>query len=279
MHKKAHCNPETLNRVSMAARPGLALALTIAMLPGILSSTPASAENHDKKKPPVTIEASESLEWDQTGGTYTAKGDAFIVQGESNIKADLIIARYKPKGETRDLIRVVATGSVIYNNAGNSAQGEMLDYDISTNRYLLTGDNARASSPEGEVTANQSIIFDKKNINKQIVTAVGKARYKNIDGRKLYGDQLVAVLDANGVLISIDGFGNTMVVSAEGTIATADKLNYLAATSIAQLNGNVVINDQENVMQGARAEIDFNKEVSRIISDGKGKRVSGVLTP
>lgn len=279
MHTKVHRNPETLNRLFLPAKPNYGLTLAVAMLPGILFSIGANAENHDRKKPPVTIEASESLEWDQKEGSYTAKGNAYIVQGESKIKADLIIAHYTPNGKTRDLTRVIATGSVVYNNAENLAQGETLDYDITTNRYLLKGANVRASGPEGEMTANKSIIYDENNINKQILTAVGKARYKNNDGRTLYGDQLVAVLDSNGTLISIDGFGNTMVVSTEGTTANADKLNYLAETSLAKLNGNVVINDKENVMRGARAEIDFGKDISRIISDGKGKRVSGVLTP
>ncbi len=279
MHNKAHCNPKTLNRLELPVRRLLGLTLVVAMLPGALYSIPASSENHEKAKPPVTIEASESLEWDQTEGSYTARGNAYIVQGTSNIKADRIIARYDPNSKTRDLTRVIATGSVIYNNARNLAQGEKLDYDIRTSRYLLTGENVRAAGPEGEMTANESIIYDEKNINKQVVTAVGKARYKNIDGRILYGDRLVAVFDSNGSLISIDGFGNTKVISAEGTTATADKLNYLAQTSLAKLNGNVVVNDKENVMRGARAEIDFQKDVSRIISDGKGKRVSGVITP
>ncbi len=279
MYKKARRSPKTPKRLSTLIRTGFALALAVAMLPKILGSIPASAENHAKKKPPVTIEASESLEWNQTGGTYTAKGDAYIVQGESNIKADHIVAYYKPKSKTRDLTRVIATGSVLYKNDGNSAQGEKLDYDISTSRYVLTGKNARATGPEGEITANQSIIFDEKNIQTHILTAVGEVRYKNIDGRTLFGDRLVVVFDANGALIRIDGFGNTKVISTEGTTATADKLNYLARTSLAKLNGNVVINHKENVMRGTHAEIDFNNDVSRILSDGKGKRVSGVLRP
>jgi hypothetical protein len=32
-------------------------------------------------------------------------------------------------------------------------------------------------------------------------------------------------------------------------------------------------------MRGARAEVDFDKEISKIISGPTGKRVTGILTP
>ena len=48
---------------------------------------------------------------------------------------------------------------------------------------------------------------------------------------------------------------------------------------MANLNGNVEIIDKENIMRGARAKIDFDKEISKIISGPTGKRVTGILTP
>ena len=48
---------------------------------------------------------------------------------------------------------------------------------------------------------------------------------------------------------------------------------------MANLDGNVEIADKENIMRGARAEIDFDKEISKIISGTTGKRVTGILTP
>ena len=41
----------------------------------------------------------------------------------------------------------------------------------------------------------------------------------------------------------------------------------------------VKITDKENIMRGARAEIDFDKEISKILSGPTGKRVTGILTP
>ena len=70
-----------------------------------------------------------------------------------------------------------------------------------------------------------------------------------------------------------------MLFRSQGTIATADELNYTASTSMANLDGNVEIIDKENIMRGARAKIDFDKEISKIISGPTGKRVTGILTP
>ena len=47
---------------------------------------------------------------------------------------------------------------------------------------------------------------------------------------------------------------------------------------MANLDGNVEIIDKENIMRGARAEINFEKEISKIISSPTGKRVTGILT-
>jgi lipopolysaccharide export system protein LptA len=240
---------------------------------------PVMADSHAEKSP-VTIEASDFLEWNQSKGTYIAKGEAYIVQADADIRAEHIIATYNPDSAARDLTRVIATGDVLYNNGENSAVGEKLDYDIQASIYILTGKNARAAGPKGEMTATQSIKFDEKDINKRVVTAVGKARYKNQDGRVIFGDKLVALLDENGTLITIDAYDNSKVITEQGTTATADQINYIADTSLATLTGDVEINDREgNIMRGARAEIDFDKDISRMLSGTSGKRVSGVLKP
>ena len=76
---------------------------------------------------------------------------------------------------------------------------------------------------------------------------------------------------------TINAYDNTKVITAQGTVATADELNYIASTSMANLDGNVEIIDKENIMRGARAKIDFNKEISTIISGPTSKRVTGII--
>ena len=95
----------------------------------------------------------------------------------------------------------------------------------------------------------------------------------------VFGDKLIAHIAADGTLKTINAYENTKVITTNGTEATADKLNYVANTALASLDGNVEIIDNENIMRGDRAKIDFDKEISRIISNPGGKRVSGTLTP
>jgi len=228
---------------------------------------------------PITIEANDSLEWNQTDGTYIAKGDAYVEQGQANISANHIIANYATEGEARDITQVIATGSVTYIQGENTAKGDKLNYDLTSNLYVLTGKNASVSGPKGSMTATKSITYDSADDNNRKVTAIGTAHYKNSDGRNVFGDRLIAYIDADGTLKTIDAYDNTKVITAQGTVATADELNYTASKSMAHLDGNVKIIDKENIMHGARAKIDFDKEISTIISGPTGKRVIGILTP
>ena len=227
----------------------------------------------------IKIEANDFLEWNQTEGTYIAKGDAYVEQGQANISAGHIIAEYANEGETRDITQVTATGSVTYIEGENTAKGEKLDYNLISNLYVLTGKNASVTGPKGTMTATKSITYDSANNNNRKVTAIGKAHFKNSGGRNVFGDRLIAYIGADGTLKTIYAYDNTKVITAQGTVATADELNYIASTSMANLDGNVEIIDKENIMRGANAEVDFNKEISKILSGPTGKRVTGILTP
>ena len=228
---------------------------------------------------PITIEASEFLEWDQTNGAYIAKGDAYVKQDQASIRAEHIVARYAIRGKSRDITRVIASGAVTYVEGENTAKGEKLEYDLTTNLYVLTGKNSSVASPLGKMTADKSITYDSTNINNLKVTAIGGARYENSDGRTIAGNRLIAFIAPDGSLKTIDAYDNTKVITAEGTVATADTLNYVASTSLANLDGNVEIINKQNIMRGARAEINFDKEISKILSSPSGKRVRGILTP
>ena len=267
------------------------LAVSI-FIPGLLAAnltliclffTPAfafTAENSNSTDTsPTTIEATEFLEWNQTAGTYVAKGNALVKQNQSSITADHIIARYLINSEKRDITRVIASGGVVYIEGKNTARGEKLDYNLEENFYVLTGEKSSVEGPRGIITATESITYDAADDPNRKVTATGKARYKNSDGRTVFGDKLIAYIRADGTLKTISGYDNTKVITDNGTTATADRLHYAAETALANLDGNVEITDKENVMRGAKAKIDFDNEISRIISIPGGKRVSGILTP
>ncbi|MDC1382594.1 hypothetical protein N8500_03840 [Candidatus Puniceispirillum sp.] len=243
----------------------------------VMAQTPL--KSGDAKLSTITIEASEFLEWNQTDGTYIAKGNAYVKQDQASIEAEHIVAHYALRGESRDITRVVASGAVTYVEGENTAKGEKLEYDLTTKLYVLTGKNSSVTSPRGTVAANKSITYDSTNLNNLKVIAIGEASYENTNGRNIFGNKLIAFIASDGTLKTIDAYDNTKVITADGTIATSDKLNYVAKTSLANLNGNVEILDKGNIMRGARAEIDFDKEISKILSSPSGKRVSGTLSP
>jgi lipopolysaccharide export system protein LptA len=260
----------------------LSLTATSLLVISIVSA-PAFAQAANKPRAvdslPITIEATEFLEWNQTEGTYIAKGNAFVQQNQASIKAEHIIARYITGSETRDITRVIATGAVTYIEGENTASGDKLDYNLNANIYVLTGIKSSVESPRGIMTATESITHDATDGSNRKVTATGNARYKNDDGRTVFGDKLIAHIEVDGTLKNINAYGNTKVTTNNGTTATADRLNYVAITSLANLDGNVEIISEENVMRGAKAKIDFKNEISRIISVPGGERVSGTLTP
>ena len=257
----------------------------VALVPNITSFFPNPAfaeavrETRAADKSPITIEAAEFLEWNQNEGTYIAKGKAFVQQSETKIKAAHIIARYNASGETRNINHFVATGEVTYVEGENTAIGDKLDYDLTASFYLLTGKNASVEGPRGKMTATKSITYDAAEDTNRKVTGTGKASYKTNDGRMVFGDKLIAYIAADGALKTIDAYENAKVITTNGTEATADKLTYVAGTALANLDGNVEIIDNENILRGDKAKIDFDKEISRIISRPGGKRVRGTLTP
>ena len=267
------------NRYFVKTLRNIALGIGSCFIPAALALAQTASSNSAAATLPITIEASESLEWNQTDGSYVAEGDAYVEQGQTNISARHIIANYATEGETRDITQVTATGAVTYIEGENTAKGDKLDYDLTSNLYVLTGKNVSATGPKGTMTATKSITYDSSDKDNRIVTAIGKAHYKNSDGRSVFGDRLIAYIGADGTLKTIDAYVNAKVITAQGTVATADKLNYIASASKAYLDGNVEIVDKENIMRGAHAEVDFGKEISKIISGATGKRVTGILTP
>ena len=237
---------------------------------------PALAQ--DAQSTPVSIEATVSLEWDQTAGTYTAIGDAVVEQGDKTLAGDKIIARYDTQSAERDLTEVTATGGVVYRTGDNVARGSKINYEINSGAYDLSGPGAIVTSPRGTMTAEKTITYTLQDGARKQVIGVGNAAYRGEDGRIVEGARIVAFLNADSAVETIKADGNAKVVTSKGIVAKADQLNYVAATDRADLFGNVEIIDRDNILRGARAEVVFDKEISRLLSDNSGKRVTGVLT-
>ena len=241
----------------------------------IIPSHPTLAQSNQSS--PLSIGASVSLEWNQTKDVYIAIGDALVEQDDKSLKADKITALYDSSSKDRELTDISATGSVVFVDGENVARGSKLNYRIDDEAYDLFGPNAIVTSPRGIMTATGSIAYSTINTDEKQVVATGAASYKDNNGRVIEGAKVVAFLDVDGSIKTISANGNAKVVTPKGIISTADRIDYVSATDRADLFGNVEIINNENIMRGARAEVEFDKEISRLLSDNTGKRVTGVL--
>ena len=265
-----------MNIASGSHRP-VALFVAALVLATVMLAHPTLAQN--RQSSPVSIEADVSLEWDQNKGVYIAIGNAVVEQDDKRLEADEIVASYDPSSEGRDLTNVSATGSVVYVDGDNVARGAKMDYSISEEIYELFGPKAIVTSPRGIMTATGSISYNASEIKSKQVIAIDAASYKDDNGRVVEGERVVAFLDEEGAIETVNAEGNAKVVTPKGIIATADRLNYASATDRADLFGNVEIIDRDSIMRGAWAQVEFDKEISRLLSDNTSKRVTGVLNP
>lgn len=254
------------------SRARLAGGLFLAIL-ALLTAGPAFAQSGE----PLTVEADDLLEWNQTDGTYTATGNAVAIQGARTIRGDVLVATYNPDSEAQDIELVTATGNVVFKDDETDASGGKLIYKIAERDYRVDGPKARVSGARGTITANNTIILETEEDDSQTMTARGKAVYRDSTGRVFAGNLLIALFDKEGSLQTINAEGAVTVTTEAGRKANGDAATYDARSEQATLTGNVVIIDGGSEMRGGRAEVDFKSGNSRMLSAGDGGRVSGVL--
>lgn len=253
-------------------RGGMAAAVILGLSAFFAPGTAAAQSGE-----PMTVEADDLLEWNQTDGIYTATGNAVASQGTRTIRGNVLVATYDPDSENQDIERVTATGNVTFEDEETNASGSKLVYEIAARDYQVDGPKARVSGARGTITADSTIILETADDETQTMTARGDAVYRDSSGRVFAGDRLVALFDKEGSLETIDAEGDVTVTTEAGREASGDAATYNALTEQATLTGNVVIVDGGSKMKGGRAEVDFKSGNSRMLSAGKGGRVSGVL--
>ena len=254
------------------ARGRLTAAILLAMSVLVPAGT-VSAQSSD----PMTVEADDLLEWNQTDGVYTATGNAVAIQGARTIRGDVLVASYDPDSESQDIEMVTATGNVSFEDGETDAVGSRLIYKIGARDYQVDGPKARVTGARGTITADKTIILETAEDETQTMTARGSAVYRDSTGRVFAGNRLVALFDKEGSLQTIDAEGAVEVTTEAGRKANGDAATYDAPSEQATLTGNVVIIDGGSEMRGGRAEVDFKSGNSRMLSAGTGGRVSGVL--
>ncbi len=192
---------------------------------------------------PLEITADKALEWNQTDKTYIARTNTMAKQGDISVKADLLTASYAGvNGSTSDITTLTAEGNVILSTATDTATGDKAVYDVTTGQVTLSG-----SRPK--ITQNN----------------------KNT----LQSDQII-VWTKNSEIDHAEALGNVVIMNGQQT-ATGDKATYHNLNSMAELIGHVKIKQDNNLLEGDRAEINLKTRISKITGQSGTGRVKGVF--
>lgn len=267
---------------------------------------------------PITITATDGLEWRQDQREVIARGNARAVRQNVTVTADRLIAFYRRKdGQPaaqpqsaaindpsqsggNEIYRVEAVGNVHIFTATDQAQGDRAVYDIDQAVLVMTGRNLKLTTPNDVLTARDSLEYWSQ---KHMAVARGNAVVVTNDGRRLSADTLVAYTtdtqqpqqgttqvaaktQAPAADDPLAASGKLQKLDAFGhvTIRTAtdtaigDRAVYVPDSGIARLVGNVSITRGQNQLAGTEAEVDMKTGISRLLP-GSGAKVQGLLVP
>lgn len=266
----------------------------------LLCAFPALAQQATNAKLPIEVTAQDSLEWNRTEQLYIARKSAIAKQGTTELHGDTLIAKYTDapkdaatgkKGSTT-ISRIDADGNVLVLSDGSRATGDKGYYDVATGYSELTGNNLKIQTPTDTVTARDKLTYDS---TKSEMNAYGNAKAVRgedvITSDRLIGRFKKDVETGNSKLDQMEAIGN-VVITTPTDVMRGDRGIYRAGSNIATITGNVRIDRGNNVITGARGEVDLNTNISRIFGGeqpvdstasptpgGPDTRVRGVFYP
>jgi lipopolysaccharide export system protein LptA len=261
---------------------------------------------------PIEVTARDGMEWRQNEQVVIARGAARAVRGGVTIDADLLLARYRPRGgapvETRppsegpggasEIWRLEAEGNVVITTATDRAEGDRAIYDLDQAVMVLTGTNLRLTSPDNVLTARDSVEYWPQ---KRMAVARGDAVVVTNDGRRVRADVLVAYFreaptEAGGAprpqaqrgagegapgagsnLEKVEAYGRVEIRTAE-EVVRGDSGVYTPPNGLARLLGNVRIVRGDNTLTGQEAIVNMQTGISRLVAT-PGERVRGLIVP
>ena len=238
---------------------------------------------------PFEVDAQQGIEWHQSDYAFVARGNAVARQGDLQVRADELIARYREVDGATQIYRVEAIGAVNIVSRTERVVGDRGVYDLDEAVAVVTGSDLRMTTPTDLITARESLEYWE---SRNIAVARGAASVSRED-RTLRAETLTATLtptqtpnqnqDQEGALrvTRVDAFDNVNITTASEFIR-GDKGVYDVDRDIAVLEGSVKITRGENQLNGDRAEVNLKTGVSRLISlskSGQSGRVRGLLIP
>lgn len=269
--------------------------MTIFCLAALLAAAPLSARAQTTgSEQPIEITASKSVEWLRGQNQYVARENVVVTQGGMTIHADLLTADYR-EGATSstEIWQITAEGNVRIKDETNTAYGDKGVYDVTNGIAVLTGRDLKLVSPEQTVTARDRMEYHS---NARMAKAVGNAKVVRPEDTltasvitAYFKDDSAAPATtpaqktgnpaAGGSLDRLEAEGNVVIVTPTETLR-GSKAVYRATSNTAEITGNVKIERGPNIMEGTRAEVDLNTNISKMFgSAGEGGRVRGVFFP
>ncbi len=247
-------------------------------------------------KQPLEVTADGTLEWLREDKKFIATKNAMAKQGESSVAGEKLIALYREgkDGGGTDIYQVTAEQNVILRSRDSTVYGQNAVYNLDQGLATVTGDNLKMVSPDQTVTARDKFEYW---VADGRVNALGYAKIVRpkpgggVD--TLHADKISVLLKKNEqgkqVLHSLEAIGNVVIVTPGETVTGAYGI-YKADTNKAEITGGVKILRGPNTLEGERAVVDMNTNVSTIFADGKptapgtsdvkpGGRVRGIFYP
>jgi len=226
---------------------------------------------------PIEVYADNGIEWQQETLTFLAKGNARAIRGEVNVFGDELRAFYRELsvGGT-EIWRLDVNGNVKIVTPGETAYGDHGVYDVDNAILVLTGKRVRLLTPTDEVIADQQIEYWER---KQMAVARGNAQVLS-DDKNLRAEVIVAYFQENNfgksVVHRVEAFDNVNIKTSKEE-ATSDRGVYNVKSGIATLTGSVKITQDQNKLEGCKAEFNMNSGVSRMFSceNSAGGQVGG----
>jgi lipopolysaccharide export system protein LptA len=284
------------------------LALALCLLSGA-----AFAQSMDLNQGgPIEVTARDGIEWRQNDQVVIARGAARAVRGGVTIDADMLVARYRPRGgapvEPRpgsegpggasEIWRLEAEGNVVITTVTDRAEGERAIYDMDQAVMVLTGRNLRLTSPDNVLTARDSVEYWPQ---RRMAVARGDAVVVTKDDKRVRADVLVAYFKegpteataaprpqatrptaeaapgSSSNLEKVEAYGRVEIRTPE-EVVRGDTGVYTPPNGLARLRGNVTIVRGDNTLTGCEAIVNMQTGISRLVACPGGP-VRGIIVP